>query len=196
MPETNFTRRWADEGQRLAFWEAGDGETVVAVVGGDGEPTRAHALLAEHRRVVVVAMPTDAGTPLEVARRIGTALAELGIARFDLIGESDGAAAALCIALMPTPEIGSIVLAAPDGPTDETCGGINRPVLLLSGTNDGPDAAARYRAVLPAAHFMLVYDAGPAIGIDRPEALAFIAREFFERRDLFLVSRESGKALA
>lgn len=27
---------------------------------------------------------------------------------------------------------------------------------------------------------------------ERPEAVAFIAREFFERRDLFLVSRDSG----
>jgi hypothetical protein len=31
-----------------------------------------------------------------------------------------------------------------------------------------------------------------AVGAERPEALAFIALEFFERRDLFLVSRESG----
>jgi hypothetical protein len=29
---------------------------------------------------------------------------------------------------------------------------------------------------------------------ERPEALAYIALEFFERRDLFLVSRESGMA--
>jgi hypothetical protein len=39
---------------------------------------------------------------------------------------------------------------------------------------------------------MLVYDAGPAIGDERPEAFAFVAHEFFERRDLFLVSRETG----
>jgi len=37
-------------------------------------------------------------------------------------------------------------------------------------------------------------DAGRAIGAERPEALAFIALKFFERRDLFLVSRESGSA--
>ena len=30
------------------------------------------------------------------------------------------------------------------------------------------------------------------LGNERPQALAFIALEFFERRDLFLVSRESG----
>jgi len=41
---------------------------------------------------------------------------------------------------------------------------------------------------------MFVYDAGRAIGAERPEPLACIALEFFERRDLFLVSRESGMA--
>jgi hypothetical protein len=41
---------------------------------------------------------------------------------------------------------------------------------------------------------MFVYDAGCDIGSERPEAHAFIALEFLERRDLFLVSRESGMA--
>jgi hypothetical protein len=50
----------------------------------------------------------------------------------------------------------------------------------------------RSRTLLPDCHLMFVYDAGRAIGAGRPEALAFIACEFFERRDLFLVSRESG----
>jgi len=43
-------------------------------------------------------------------------------------------------------------------------------------------------------HFTVVYNAGRAIGAEQPEALAYIALEFFERRDLFLVSRESGMA--
>ena len=56
------------------------------------------------------------------------------------------------------------------------------------------DDGDRYRTLLPDCHFMFVYDAGPAIGAERPEALAYIALEFVERRDLFLVSRESGMA--
>jgi hypothetical protein len=64
----------------------------------------------------------------------------------------------------------------------------------FSGTKDQPDAGDRYRTLLPDCHFMFVYDAGRAIGAERPEALAYIALEFFERRDLFLVSRESGMA--
>ena len=84
------------------------------------------------------------------------------------------------------------MLAAPDGLTDEAFREMTRPVLVLSGTKDGSDAGDRWRALLPDCHFMFVYDAGPAIGAERPEAVAFIALEFFERRDLFLVSRENG----
>jgi hypothetical protein len=67
-------------------------------------------------------------------------------------------------------------------------------VLVLAGTHDQSDAGDRSRTLLPDCHFMFVYDAGRAIGAERPEALAYIVLGFFERRDLFLVSRESGMA--
>jgi hypothetical protein len=55
--------------------------------------------------------------------------------------------------------------------------------------DQGPIRCRRsYRTLLPDYHFTVVYD---AIGAEQPEALAYIALEFFERRDLFLVSRES-----
>ncbi len=191
MTERIFAQRWAGEDRRLPYWEAGSGETIVAIVGGERLPTRAHALLAERRRVIVFAMTADAGTPREAARRIGAAVAALGVERFDLMGEGTGAAAALWLALAHQ-DIGSVALAAPDGLPDDAFCEIKRPVLVLSGTKDGSDAGDRYRALLPDCHFMFVYDAGRAIGAERPEALAYIALEFFERRDLFLVSRESG----
>jgi len=65
---------------------------------------------------------------------------------------------------------------------------------MLCGTKDQSDAGGRHRRLLPECHFMFVYDAGRDIGAERPEALAFITLEFFERRDLFLVSRENGMA--
>jgi pimeloyl-ACP methyl ester carboxylesterase len=193
MAEMIFEDRRLGEG--LCCWEAGSGETIVAIVNGERRPTRAHALLAEHWRVLVFAVVADAWAPNEAVRRIGAAIASLGIERFDVIGEGAGAAVALWLGSMPRAEIGSVVLAAPDSPTDEAFPEMGRPVLVLSGTKDGSQAADRYRALLPGSHFMFVYDAGRAIGDERPEALAFITREFFERRDLFLVSRESGMAL-
>ena len=74
-------------------------------------------------------------------------------------------------------------------------GALKLPVLALFGTADriAPlESADRYRAALSDCNLMFVYDAAHAIDIDRPEAVAFMAFEFFERRDLFLVSRESG----
>jgi pimeloyl-ACP methyl ester carboxylesterase len=192
MSDRIFARGWAGEGQGIPYCEAGSGETIVAIAGDGGLPTRAHALLAERRRVILFAMPADAGSPREAARRIGAAVTALGIERFDLMGEGAGAAAALWLAVAPEAEIGSVVIAAPDGQPDEAFREIKRPVLVLSGTKDGSDAGDRWRTLLPDCHFMLVYDAGPAIGAERPEAVAFIALEFFERRDLFLVSRENG----
>ena len=187
MAEDMFAQR---QSGRLVYWEAGAGDTVVVIAERGGSPTRAHSLLAENRRVVVFQPP--AGAPRQAAAEISAALAALDVSRFDLIGEGGGAAAALRIALAREPDIGSIVLAAPDGAPDAACGAVQRPVLVLCGTHEGPGAAEAYRALLPESHFMFVYDAGRAIGAERPEALAFIAAEFFERRELFLVSRESG----
>jgi len=196
MTETTFAQDWAGEDRGLPYCEAGSGEAMVAITGDGRLPTRAHSLLAERRRVIVFSMTAEAGSPQEVARRIATAVAALGIERFDLMGEGAGAAAAMWLALAPEAEIGSVVLVAPASALgslpDEAFREIKRPVLVLCGTKDQSDASARYRALLPDCHFMFVYDAGPTIGAERPEALAFIAQEFFERRDLFLVSRENG----
>jgi pimeloyl-ACP methyl ester carboxylesterase len=193
MAEQNFAQRQAADG--LPFWEAGAGDTVVAIVGAGGGPTRAHALLAERRRVFVFELTESIATAETAARRIAAALAALGVARCDVIGEGTGAAAALSPALAARADIGAVVLAAPDAGAGVAAGETRRPVLVLAGTNDRSGGAERYRALLPDSHFMLVYDVGTAIGAERPEALAFIAAEFFERRDLFLVSRESGMAL-
>jgi len=122
----------------------------------------------------------------------GGAVADLGIVRFDLLGEGAGAAVALWLTLEPQAEIGSVVLAAPAGVPDEAFRQVTRPVLMLAGTEDKSDAGDRYRALLPDCNFMFVYDANCAIGVARPEALAFVALQFFERRNLFLVIRESG----
>jgi hypothetical protein len=90
MSERIFAQHWAGEGRGLAYCEAGSGERIVAIVGDRGLPTRAHALLAERRRVIVFAMTADAGSPREAVRRIGAAVAALGIERFDLMGEGCG----------------------------------------------------------------------------------------------------------
>jgi alkanesulfonate monooxygenase SsuD/methylene tetrahydromethanopterin reductase-like flavin-dependent oxidoreductase (luciferase family) len=55
-----------------------------------------------------------------------------------------------------------------------------------------PELGRVYRAILPNCHFVIVYDAAHAIYDDRPEAFAAIVIDFLERRDEFVVPRQSG----
>ena len=79
MTEMTFAPRSAGESPRLPYWEAGAGETIVAILDGQRLPTRAHELLAERRRVIVFAMTADAWSPQGAARQVGAAVAALGI---------------------------------------------------------------------------------------------------------------------
>jgi pimeloyl-ACP methyl ester carboxylesterase len=193
MTDWTLAQCAAGEGGPLPYWDAGSGVPIVAIADGEGVPTRAHTLLAERRRVIVFAMMTAGATPAEAARRIAAGLATLGFDRCDLLGEGAGAATALWLALAPRMEVGAVLLAAPDGAPDAVFGKMTRPALVLSGTRDRSESGDRYRRLLPDCHFMLVYDADRAIGAERPEALASIAHEFFERHGLFLVSQENAK---
>jgi hypothetical protein len=60
------------------------------------------------------------------------------------------------IALAPGADIGTVVLAAPDGPASEAFRGMRRPVLMLFGTKDQSAAGGRRRTLLPDCHFMFV----------------------------------------
>ena len=192
--------RVAAEGGAIAYAEAGSGEAIVAI-GNSLAAAPGHVLLAKDRRVILFAQ--DGAAPQVFARRIGAALGTLGLQRFDLIGHGTGAAAALWLALAKPAETGAIVLVSPTAlaergtELEQRLGELKRSVLALFGTNDRstpPGEGGRYRTLLPDCHLMFAYEAGHEVERERPEALAFIAREFFERRDLFLVSRDSGLA--
>lgn len=69
------------------------------------------------------------------------------------------------------------------------------PTLVLFGTEDRltpPELGRVYRELLPHCQFVIVYDAAHALYADRPEAFAAIVSEFVERREEFVVRRESG----
>ena len=74
-------------------------------------------------------------------------------------------------------------------------GEIELPVLALFGTKDkvSPTSAAHlYAESLSDCSVMWVYDAAHAIDADRPEAVSSVVADFAERKDQFLVSRDSG----
>ena len=69
---------------------------------------------------------------------------------------------------------------------------IATPTLVLFGTLDRviPSQMGRhYKALLPNCNLVLVYDAGHAIGTDRPEAFVEVVGDFLERHEAFIISR-------
>ncbi|MBV8889357.1 MAG: alpha/beta fold hydrolase [Alphaproteobacteria bacterium] len=70
--------------------------------------------------------------------------------------------------------------------------GLTAPVLVLFGTLDAvipPEMGRHYKELLPNAHLVFIYDAGHAIGSDRPEAFAEVVTDFLERGEAFIISR-------
>jgi pimeloyl-ACP methyl ester carboxylesterase len=69
---------------------------------------------------------------------------------------------------------------------------IATPTLVLFGTLDRviPSEMGRhYKAAMPNCSLVLVYDAGHAIGTDRPDAFREVVDDFLERREAFIISR-------
>jgi pimeloyl-ACP methyl ester carboxylesterase len=67
--------------------------------------------------------------------------------------------------------------------------------LAVFGQNDmmvAAEAPRIYREKIPNCNISFVYDAGHAILVDRPEALISAVSDFIERRETFIVGRDSG----
>jgi len=183
---------------RLAYIEAGSGAPVVVIADGSGPHLcKSDMILAEEQRVISFGSCRPGSDHEMAASHTIDALEKLGLDRFDLIGHGAGAMVALHMA-RTAPGVNVVVLAGPrlePGPAFED---VKCPALTLIGTRDENASLDAGRSIVlkPAhSHLMYVYDGESALGEERPEALAFIVREFFERRNEFLVSREIGRIL-
>jgi pimeloyl-ACP methyl ester carboxylesterase len=127
-----------------------------------------------------------------------------GDERFGLIADSDTAATGLALALDRPHAVTALILLGPrliqaDGRVaDEALvgrlGSLKVPLLTVFGTKDKagpPEAGRHYRERLAACNVVFVYDAGAAMGDERPEAVADLAIDFLQRGDTFLVRQTS-----
>jgi hypothetical protein len=64
-------------------------------------------------------------------------------------------------------------------------GPIVSPVLLA----DPADFGHLYKRLIPNCYLAFVYDAGHAIGTERPEAFVGLVSDFLDRHDAFVVNR-------
>jgi pimeloyl-ACP methyl ester carboxylesterase len=85
-------------------------------------------------------------------------------------------------------------LAGPDrdGDLETRMRTLDTPTLVLFGTLDRlipPEMGRIYKELIRNCHLSFVYDAGHAIGAERPEAFAEVVSDFLERHEAFAISR-------
>lgn len=184
------------------YRDRGAGDTVVWLGPPEHSPAML-ALLASQFRVLELARLGANATAADIIE----ALATLGIDRFGLIAAGDDAATGLRFALDCPQAVTALALLAPtlmkpDGRAgagaDEALiarlGTLAPPLLAVFGTRDTiapPEAGRHYRERLASCNVVFVYDAGAAMGDERPEAVAALIGDFLRRRDEFLVRQIS-----
>jgi pimeloyl-ACP methyl ester carboxylesterase len=175
--------------------EAGRGETVLRLrANGELSVTETDAILAQERRLIAIDLP-----PAETERTL-YALVELTEAlareRYSIIADSAPAEAALSLARATGERVQALVLLAPalTAGIETLLAAVEVPTLFMLGTRDEvtpPEAGRLFRARMPNCSLALVYDAGHELEADRPAAVAALIADFLERREIFVVSRES-----
>jgi pimeloyl-ACP methyl ester carboxylesterase len=176
-------------GVRVRYCEAGQGPALLHVQAGEApDVSAAHGLLARRFRVVVVATPPGCPPAL-----IAGVLKALGLETSSVMGTGATAVTALALVLHAPAQVTALVLDTPEAlepALERRLPEVATPTLILAGTRDaaaaGPARACRAR--LPNSHLVYVYDAGPALGADRPAALAEVVGDFLARGEAFVIS--------
>ena len=171
---------------RLPHSETGEGPALVHLTA-DGALGPAHALLGRQFRVVVL----ETRGPDITAAAVLEAVTALGLERFNLLGSGAAARTALDVALAAPERVLGVVLESPSAAAaGADLAAVSAATLVLCGTRDADAAAARACAApIPNGHLTFVYDAGPAIAVDRPEAFADVVADFLERHEAYVISR-------
>jgi pimeloyl-ACP methyl ester carboxylesterase len=123
VPHGHFTEGYIEaDGFRIRYQEAGQGEPLVSLHGAGGmRLSRSHVLLAAQYRVIVFEVPGFGHSPAnersqsmpELARTMTQAITNLGLARYNLMGNSFGGTLALWMAVQQPEHLHALVLVAP-----------------------------------------------------------------------------------
>lgn len=177
----------------------GQGGLVIDLVIG-AAPDRFHQALA--RRFQVVSLDVAGISTAETGALrtlLGEVTAATGHERFGLVFRGATLPPVLEALQGSTKLVEALVLITPPRDADaaaiDALSGIAQRLLVLSGARgveSPPEAGSRFRARVPSCHYVLVYDAGDAIEIDRPEAAASVVGDFLSRRENFIIAHASG----
>lgn len=82
--------------------------------------------------------------------------------------------------------------------TEARLGDVAIPTLVVFGTRDAqipPEMGRVYRERMPRCQYVLVYDAGHEVSVDRPEAFSTLVGDFLRRHEVSMVSQRSSQLL-
>jgi pimeloyl-ACP methyl ester carboxylesterase len=123
VPGTLFTEGYVEaDGFRMRYKEAGQGEPLVSLHGAGGMRLyHSHELLAAQYRVIVFEVPGFGQSPAnersqsmsELALTMAHAVTNLGLERFNLMGNSFGGKLALWLAVQQPERVQALILVAP-----------------------------------------------------------------------------------
>ncbi|HEY7709445.1 MAG TPA: alpha/beta fold hydrolase, partial [Candidatus Entotheonella sp.] len=123
IPDDLFSEGYVEADRfRIRYREAGQGEPLVCLHGAGGlRLSPAHVLLAQQYRVIAFEVPGFGQSPAnersqsmaELAQTLAQAIANLGLERFNLMGNSFGGALALWLAIQYPEHVQALVLVAP-----------------------------------------------------------------------------------
>lgn len=123
VPGAQFKEGFVDaDGFHIRYKEFGQGDPLVSFHGAGGlRLSRAHEILAEKHRVIVFEAPgfgasavnDKSGSMAELAATMATAVTNLGMDRFSLMGNSFGGRLALWLAAQFPERLDALVLIAP-----------------------------------------------------------------------------------
>jgi pimeloyl-ACP methyl ester carboxylesterase len=165
--------------------EAGAGRPVL-VLGAGFASSPAFAMLAKRFALFAMTAPDAASAAAWIASR--------GLARLGVVGIGEAAGVALAVAAAVGDAVEALVLVSPiglplgdaDSPLKPLLKATTAAKCVMVGDRD-PEARhlAAYRTELSKSHVVLVFDSGPDIAGERPQAFANVAGDFLDRQGRF-----------
>ena len=196
MKNSRYQEKNGINGTGLRYTDGGSGNAVLLLR--TAQKSALAERLGQDFRLITFELH-DSKRQRNVAEAIGRTADQLGIANYCLIAESELAEIAIAHAIGSGDSVQALILLAPayasnDNSDDLRLEEICAPTLVLFGTRDQvvpPETGRNYARRIPKCFYTLVYDAGHDIGVDRPESLYAVVRDFLQHREKFIIPHEN-----